>query len=235
MDNANKKTSLEKNVMRAIREGRVRMRPRWKFVLSGVLAALVSSIVFFALLYMVSFGIFMLRQSGALFVPIFGMRGFAAFFAALPLVLIILLVLFVITLGILVRRYRVGYRTPLVVSALAIFLVVMFGGYAIERTRIHAQLLQMARDAGLPPVLDALYKSGGQPVPDIYHGTIASVFPGGFVLADANGGAMTTVLIDQHTRLPFGANFSVGESVVVFGNSSGANTVHAFGVRDAAD
>ncbi|HUO50432.1 MAG TPA: hypothetical protein VMU25_02620 [Candidatus Paceibacterota bacterium] len=235
MDNTHKKTSLEKSVMGAIREGRVRMRPRWKFVLSGILAGLGGVIILFTLLYIASFAIFTLRQSGALFVPIFGMRGLFAFFAALPIALIVLLVLFTVTLEILVRRYRVGYRTPLLVSVFAILLIVLLGGYAIERTKIHHQILLVARGPGLPSPIAIIYKVGGQPVPGIYHGTVASFFPGGFMLVDENGVGTTTVVVDPHTRLPLGGDFSVGENVVVFGDQIGTSTVHAFGVRDADD
>ena len=132
MTDTDNKPSLEKNIMDAIHSGRVQMRPRWKFLLSGSLAALGIVILVLTLLFIASFTIFMLRQDGALFVPVFGMRGVFAFFAALPLVLIVLLILFLVILEILVRRYRVGYRMPLLISVLAILVIVVLGGYALE-------------------------------------------------------------------------------------------------------
>ena len=218
--------------MDAIHSGRVRMRPRWKFVLSGALAGLGAIILLFTLLFIASFAIFTLRQSGALFVPVFGMRGLFAFFAALPLILIVLLVLFVVVLEVLVRRYRVGYRTPLLVSVVAILLIVVLGGYAIERTRIHEELSQQARGpGGLPAPFQMMYGPGAQRVPDIYHGTIVAMIPGGFLLADENGAGTTTILIDPSTRLPLGDGFGTGDQVVVFGEES-SGTVHAIGVRE---
>lgn len=235
MNEKDKKPSLEKNVMDAINSGRVRMRPRWKFVLSGTLAALGTLILIFTLLFIASFAIFTLRQSGALFVPVFGMQGLFAFFAALPLILIVLLILFVAILEILVQRYRVGYRTPLLVSVLAILLIVVLGGYALERTRIHEELLQQARGpGGLPPPFSIMYRPGAQHVPDIYRGTIIAMIPGGFLLADENGAGTTTVLIDPSTRLPLGGGFDTGDEVVVFGQEA-SGTVHAFGVRQISD
>ncbi|HTR18484.1 MAG TPA: hypothetical protein VMH91_00690 [Candidatus Paceibacterota bacterium] len=231
----NKQPSLEKNVMDAIHSGRVHMRPRWKFVLSGALAALGVIILALTLLFITSFAIFTLRQDGALFVPVFGMRGLFAFFAALPLILITLLVLFLVILEILVRRYRVGYRTPLLVSVLAILVIVVCGGYALERTRIHAGLLHDARlPGGLPPPLDVIYRVGAEHVPGIYHGTIVSMIPGGFLLADENEAGTTTVILGPSTRLPLGGGFDVGDTVVVFGDQA-SGTVHAFGVREVGD
>jgi hypothetical protein len=221
--------------MDAIRSGKVHMRPRWKFVLSGVLAALGGVILLLTLLYITSFAFFELRQSGALFVPVFGMRGVFAFFAALPVLLIILILLFIVVLEILVRRYRVGYRTPLLVSVAAVLLVVVIGGWVLERTRIHEELLRQNRaPGGLPPFLSMMYRPDSDRVPDIYHGMIVSMIPGGFLLADDNGAGTTTVLIDPSTRLPLGAGFNPGDEVVVFGDDA-SGTVHAIGIRQISD
>ncbi|HEV3244831.1 MAG TPA: hypothetical protein VG102_00550 [Candidatus Paceibacterota bacterium] len=236
MIDQNTKPSLEKDVMDAIRSGRVHMRPRWKFILSGLLAALGVIILVLTLLFIASFGIFTLRRSGALFAPTFGMQGLFAFFAALPLILIILLLLFIIVLEILVRRYRVGYRTPLLVSVLAILGVVVLGGYFVERTRIHEDLLRQAMlpGGGLPPPIEMIYRSGSSHAPDIYRGTIVGLIPGGFMLADDNGAGTTTVLFAPSGRLPAVESFTVGEEVVVFGQEA-SGTVHAFGVREISD
>jgi hypothetical protein len=235
MNNNDQKPSVERNVMDAIRSGKVHMRPRWKFVLSGALAALGGIILLLTLLYITSFAFFELRQSGALFVPVFGMRGVFAFFAALPVLLIILVLLFIVILEVLVRRYRVGYRTPLLVSVVAVLLVVGIGGWVLERTRIHDELSRQDRaPGGLPAPLSMIYRPDADHVPDIYHGTIISMIPGGFLLADDNGAGTTTVLIDPSTRLPLGADFDPGQEVVVFGDGA-SGTVRAIGIRQISE
>jgi hypothetical protein len=235
MSDQNNKPTVERNVMEAIRSGKVHMRPRWKFVLSGALAALGGIILVLTLLYITSFAFFELRQSGALFVPVFGMRGVFAFFAALPILLIVLVVLFIVVLEVLVRRYRVGYRTPLLVSVAAVLLIVVIGGWALERTRIHEQLMHQAgMPGGLPAPLSMIYRPDEDRVPDIYHGTIISVIPNGFVIVDENGAGTTTVLIDPSTRLPLGGGFSVGDEVVVFGEDA-SGSVHAIGIREVSE
>jgi len=222
--------------MDAIHSGRVRMRPRWKFILSGVLAALGVIILVCTLLFITSFAIFTLRETGVLFTPIFGMRGLFTFFAALPLILIILLVLFVIILEVLVRRYRVGYRTPLLVSVVAILIVVVLGGYGVEQTRVHDMILHQARlpGGGVPPPIAIMYRAGVQHVPGVFHGTIVSIIPGGFLLVDQDVDATTTVYIDPSTMIPPGAKFQPGEEVVVFGDEA-SGTVHAEGVVQISD
>ena len=227
-------SNLEKDVMDAIRKGRVKMRPKWRFLLSSALGALGALILLLTLLYIMSFAIFTLRQSGALFVPVFGMRGLFAFFGAIPLVLLTLLLIFVIILEILVRRYSFGYRRPLLVSVLAILAIVSVGGYALERTRVQNTLFREAHGpGGLPSPIGQMYR-GPMHVPDIYRGTIVSIMSGGFLLSDENGAGTTTVLVDPQTRLPLGADFTPGEEVVVFGEGA-SGTVHALGIREIED
>ncbi len=217
--------------MDAIRSGRVHMRPRWKFVLSATLAALGVVILLCTLLFIVSFAIFTLRQTGVLFTPDFGMRGLFKFFAALPLILIVIVRLFVIILEILVRRYRVGYRTPLLVSVGAILAIVVIGGYAVERTRVHEMLLRQARlpSGGLPPPIAGMYRADVRHVPGVFRGTIVSMISGGFLLVDEDVNGTTTVYLSPSTRTPPGASFAPGEEVVVFG-SAASGTVHPGGV-----
>lgn len=235
MSDQNNKPTVERDVMAAIRSGKIHMRPRWKFVLSGALAALGGIILLLTLLYITSFAFFELRQSGALFVPVFGMRGVFAFFAALPILLIVLLLLFIVVLEVLVRRYRVGYRTPLLVSVAAVLLIVVIGGWALERTRIHQQLMHQAgMPGGLPAPLSLIYHPDDNRVPDIYRGTIVSVTPAGFVIVDENGAGTTTILVDASTRLPLGGGFNVGDEVVVFGDEA-SDSVHAIGIREVSE
>ncbi|MDR3570778.1 MAG: hypothetical protein P4L81_01080 [Candidatus Pacebacteria bacterium] len=229
------KKALTRGVMDAIHSGRVQMRPRWKFVLSGVLAALGVAILLFTLLFIVSFAIFTLRQTGALFVPEFGMRGVFVFFAALPFILLALLLVFVIVLEVLVRRYRVGYRTPLLVSVLAILIIIGLGGLGIERTRVHEMILREAMMPGeLPPPIAIMYRTGAQHIPDVYRGTIVAMMPGGFVLLDENGAGTTSVLLSPLTQLPPGTILQPSEQVVVFGDGD-STTIRAMGIVQITD
>lgn len=222
------------DIMSAIREGRVRMKPRWRFVLASTLAALGVLIILLTLLYITSFGMFMMRHSGALFMPVFGMRGVMIFLRSLPLILIGLLLVFVLLLQVIVRRYSVGYRTPLLVSVGAICVIIFCGGIALDRTPIHGQLYEQARNHGLPPPINDMYRSGGAPVPEVERGTIIGIIPGGLLLREEDGDGTTTVLIDPHTRLPFGADFAVGQEIAVLGDEA-SGTIHAFGIRRVGD
>src|ERR1019366_7165464 len=94
------KKTVEGNVFAAIHSGQVKMRPRWRFILETVLLGVGSIIVLLTLLYLVSFILFVLHESGAWFVPVFGLPGWVAFFHRLPWVLIGLAIIFIFILEI---------------------------------------------------------------------------------------------------------------------------------------
>jgi len=220
--------------MEAIRKGRVHMRPRWHFLLLSALAIVGILILSFTLLYVSSLAVFLLRDSGAWFAPSLGARGWWVFVRSLPWILILLIVLFVVVLETLVRRYAFIYRKPLLTSVLGILALVFLGGFAIALTPLPRQMEDSARRGELPPPLNMMY---GDPVRmpppgDSYHGEIAAMMPGGFVIIDQDGDGTTTVLLTPRTRLPYGADFSVGERVIVIGDAVASGTVQAFGVQE---
>ena len=78
--------------MKAIEAEKVTMRPRWHYVLLSGMAAVGVIVLFLMLLYVVSLGVFFLRESGVWFAPAFGARGWWELLQSLPLTLIFLLV-----------------------------------------------------------------------------------------------------------------------------------------------
>ncbi|HUO55831.1 MAG TPA: hypothetical protein VMU27_00110, partial [Candidatus Paceibacterota bacterium] len=165
------KTSLKQGVMEAIQKGRIRMRPRWHFVLFSSLATLGVLIMFLAVLYIASLSIFFLHDSGAWFAPRFGGRGWWSLLQSLPWLLITLLIVFICVLQIAVRRYEFVYRRPLLISAAAILAIVFIGGFAIAETPLHRQMEFYAHHNELPPPLSLAY---GAPLhmpapPGIFH------------------------------------------------------------------
>jgi len=225
------------DVMKAIREGHVHMRPRWHFLLLSALTLTGAILAFLTLLYIVSLGVFFLRDSGALFAPSFGARGWLTLLRSLPWLLIGFVVIFFVILEYLVKRYAFVYKKPLLLSVSGILCIVFIGGVAIARTPLHHTMLVSARHGFLPAPLSALY---GHPLrqtspDDMYHGQIVDVIQGGFVLVDEDtedGHGTTTVLLTPRTRLPYGEDFTLGERVVVVGDEVATGTIQAFGVRE---
>ena len=117
---------------------------------------------------------------------------------------------------------------------IVILAIVFIGGLVIAQTPFHRTIMLSARSGGLPPAFTGVY---GHPLrtpppPDMYHGQIASLIPGGFVLSDEDNGT-TTVILTPDTRLPYGENFLRWASASWWsGMRSTTGMVQAFGVRE---
>lgn len=232
--NEQHKHIVSDDVMKAIRAGQVHMRPRWHFLLLSALSVTGAVIVFLTLLYVTSLAFFFLRDSGAWYAPSFGERGWFGLLHSLPWLLILLVLIFVVILELLVRRYTLVYKKPLIISVVVILGIVFLGGLVIAQTPLHRILMLSARHGSLPPGVGAMYGHPlRQPSPaDMYHGQIIQLMQSGFLIVDEDGAGTTTVIIAPQTRLPYGENFVVGERVVVVGDSVASGTVQAFGVRE---
>lgn len=221
--------SVQDKVMNAIREGKVRMRPRWHFVALSTLLALSILVLGFIIVSTIGFFVFLLRESGAWFAPSFGLRGWIVLFLSIPWGAVALFAVLIALLEYLARCYKLVYRRPLFLSAVVLVLFSFVGGILIEP--LHHRIGRFARDDMLPPVLNGMY----QPPfhlhdPSVERGVIIAGDARIFVMLTDDG--TTTVRVSPHTRLPRGSDFAVGDTVIVMGDRSATGTIEAFGIRE---
>src|SRR5262245_42216017 len=115
MHNNTDKT-VKHTVLDAIKAGQVHMKPRWHFVLRGILLVLESILLALSLRYLASFIMFIVYRSGVWFTPGFGFRGLRVFLLSIPWLLILVSVAFLVLLELLVKRYAFAYKKPLAYS-----------------------------------------------------------------------------------------------------------------------
>lgn len=233
MENSEKQETIKESILATIKSGQIRMTPRWHFILKASLVAIGGIIIALTILYLASFIIFALRQTGVLFVPAFGMQGWFAFLSHLPLFLIFLLIIFIIILELLVRHYAFAYRRPLLYSALGIFVLVITGALAVANSSFHGGVSKYA-DKNSDTFVGKFYvQYGRQRFIDIHRGIIIEMADNGFMMRDRREEVLT-VFVTRRTRLPLGADFSIGDIVVVFGDRKD-NQVQAFGIQKACE
>ncbi len=203
------------------------MRPRWQFVLIGLLFAAGAAIALSTVLYLAGFIVFSLHETGAWSAPLFGSRGWITLFRSLPWALIALSLAFILILETLVRRYAFAYRMPLVYSLLAIVGVAMAAGPLTAP--LHRAPFQAARRGDLPFGGSFYRRYGAERLREVRHGEIESFAPGGFVLLDA-GNATSLILIVPDARPDAYGLLKIGDTVSAFGADDGA-AFRARGVR----
>lgn len=218
--------------MERIRKGGVSMRPRWQFVLMGALWAAGALLALIVALYLVSLFVFLLRESGLLFVPAFGARGWFDILRSAPLYIIGLIAVCALLINLLARHFAFAYRRPLTVSLGAVLLITLVGGLLVGATPLHSELRRSAEHGYLPPPFDVPYRHDMRPPPpaDFHKGVVLLRDGPTLYLRNTEGGT-TTVHISPRTRLPFGADLEPGDTVIVIGDDA-SGTIEAFGLRE---
>jgi len=226
---ASKMIAVRDHILDAVKAGQVKMRPRWHFILQSILTVLGLVIGILAVMYLVSFAVFVLRQTGVLFVPSFGYRGYFVFLRSMPWLLILLAIFFVAILEILTRRYSFAYRRPLLYTIIGIVAFTFIGGALVGLTSFHGRLSHYAEQQEVPVASELYELFRGEQVVNVHRGTVTALFPQGFAMQNARSENLM-VLVTPDTSFPTGNVFRVGDLVVVFGNRVGS-IIHALGVR----
>lgn len=205
------------------------MRPRWQFVLFGLLWGVGALLVLIVTLYLASLAVFTLRASGAWLAPVLGARGWYDIFRAAPLYIIVLIAIFALLLNIVVRHFAFAYRRPLILSLGVVLLVTFAGGILVGVTPFHRELHRQFRGGplGFP------YERPMRPsLPDdVFRGLVVSRQGDTIQIRDREG-ATSTIFITPTTRLPFGEDFAPGDMIVVIGDKA-TDTVKAYGIIEA--
>lgn len=229
MTEQSQKKSLQNIILEKIKNNKARMRPKWYFILSAALIAAGLILATLALLYLASFILFILRQTGIWFLPTFGLRGIGALLISFPWLLVLVGIVFVILLEALVRRYSFAWRKPLLYSLLGIIIFVTFASLIVSKTSLHEGLFKRARRGELP-FAGSLYRGYGMPkTKDIHVGMIAEITSDGFKMETPRGEVLT-IIVTSKTSFPLGTDFQKNDRVVVLGERNDG-TVKATGIR----
>lgn len=216
-----------------IESGRVKMRPKWRYVLEALLWFFGTLAAVAGTLYLASLIFFVLSHSGMRFLPMFGFPGIMEMLVSFPWLILTGAVCFIILLEIFVRRYSFAWRYPLLYSAIGLLCLAVFGGLIVAQTPLHRNLRQSGGQPLLPPPFgqmrpfyENLDRAGRQAV---NIGIISGKTPGGFILQEKRGSAVT-VIISANTRLPKKAELNAGDAVAVFGKKIG-DAVNAIEIK----
>jgi hypothetical protein len=151
------KSHLDNQVLCAIREGRVCMRPRWQFIFRAVLAIIGAVALVLAGIYLISFIIFVTRSNGVGYAPVLGPRGWKMLFLSLPWFLILISIVFVFGLEMLIRRYSFAYRRPVIYSFFGLLILIVGSSVIITSTSFHRRMAHSPRIQIMAPFIHSFY------------------------------------------------------------------------------
>ncbi len=226
---------IRSKVLEKIDHGGIHKHSRIYFAIRVAILIALSIIALALAVFVLSFAIFSVHESGEQFLLGFGARGVATFLALFPWTALAVEVILLVLIELLFRRFTFGYRIPVLRALIGLFVCAAVGGIVVYLTPLHATLLRLAEQNELPVLgewYEAIYASHAKS--GVFRGTIGSIQGNQFVIFhndgdhDADDGTWTVIAP---------ANFDMtllklGERVYVAGSPVQLGVVRAYGIQE---
>jgi hypothetical protein len=231
MKTNNTEQHIQDTVLQKIREGAIRARPKSYFAMRLTATIFVAVCALIISIFVMSFVLFSLGESGEQFLLGFGYSGILTFLSLFPWMLVGIDIGVVIILEWLVKGFRFGYRISFLMIFIYLFAVSAILAVVVTFTPVHQALLEKA-DEGSLPVIGELYEHIRDPHTDkgVFRGTVTSVHGDQITLdhddrdQDGDDGLRTIVLP------PNSPSLYIGEHIYVFGEPESATTIRVQGI-----
>ena len=162
------------------------MKPRLFFILSTALVVVIMALILVVSIGLASFISFGLRLNGHESLLGFGTRGPLLFLAVFPWGLALIDLALIAVLAWLLRRFKFGYRKPLLILVAVLVVGAAAIGLGIDReSRFHDDRYEEAEAGELLGPLETLYESARMSAPEeygIYRGFVISKEDDSFML-----------------------------------------------------
>jgi hypothetical protein len=230
--------SFRERVLADISSRKTRIYPKVYFILRTTLVIVVAILVLIVTIFIFNYVFFSLRVSGREYLLNFGVRGFSSFLEYFPWLLLAIDLVLIVILEWLLRRFRFGYRSPILYLLLGIFAITIAAGYLIDHaTRIDDTLLHQADLNSLVGPFDEIYESvrGSHLVDEGVCECQIMKINGNILMAqdiNSTSGVPLTVVLPMGYNLP--PSVRAGSIVFIAGTLNPSNTIQAFGLSSVA-
>lgn len=231
--NEHKPSNLKEQLLKDIRSGEVAMRPRYFFLLKiGALVAVATGVLCVTI-FLFNFILFGIRINHHQELLGFGAQGWLIFFHFFPWYLLIIDIALIALLEYLLRRFKFGYKTPVLYLLGVLLAATVFAGFALDRgTNVNDQLLEHSRR--LPPTLGHFYEGARRSPPPgdgFCRCTILAIEGNKLTVEDTRSGTTTLViLLPANNPRATTTALKVGDTVLIAGAEEDG-VIRAFGVR----
>ena len=226
-------TNIKEKVLEKISSNELTMRPKSYFVFKAAALIAVAIAVLAVSVFVCDFILLSLRVTGHYSLLGFGSRGLWMFFTFLPWELLFFDGILVFLLERLLRQFRFGYRTPVLLLLFGVITVSISIGFFIDRsTDLNEQLLLRARNHQLVSPLDTYYDRAGHPPPEegICRCVITGIRANSITAYDESLGATHAYTITTPTNETATATLKVGDVVYIAGDYD-EHGFRAFGIQ----
>lgn len=226
-------SNIQDKVLEQIHAGKVHMRPRMYFIVRiGALIGIAAA-AFLVAVFLASFVMFAIQESGSASLLSFGPRGLAIFFSLFPWLILGVVFALLILMEFLFRSFKIGYSTPVLRVFAGVLALAVIGSTVVFASPLHGKLLERADNDDLP-VVGALYKGTHVSHKDngVFRGVVTSLASSSFTIShddidrDSDDGTWTVT----PSNISGDVSPKVGDKVYVAGDAEGG-VIRAYGVR----
>ncbi len=229
MDNNFLKNSIKEQILKRIRNKDLQMKPKLLFILKTALFVFGIILFFCFSAFVLSFIMFRVRATGIWYAPGFGSRGIGIFFAGFPWFLLIFILILIVVLEILAKKFSWVYKKPLIYSILGIAVFVFLMGFVFSQTNMHPQLFKGVIE-GRMPMMEPFYQMHSeQTPPDLHIGEISAISDEEIEIKNEEGEVLTAIISDE-TIFPIDEEIEEGDLIMVIGKEKDSS-INAFGIR----
>lgn len=221
-------THLKDNLLARIKDGQLAMKPGWHFALKSVFYVSGLLLTLLIGIYLLSFVLFVLRETGLWWTPEFGMMGILFFVTMSPWLLITITGVFLATVYLLVRHFGHNYRHRATYTLMAVVLLLILGASIIDYLAVHDKVRQFSNERNIPGISPLYRHSPDRRPKDITPGQVIASTEQSLRIKNREG--EYTVSITEAKR-PVGFIPKPGDHVLVFGSYTGTSTITAKGIR----
>jgi hypothetical protein len=229
--------SIRDHVLGKIRSKEVAMRSRAYFTVKIAILAAVALAILVISAFLFNIILFGLRLNGHESLLGFGSRGILLFFSILPWWLLVFDILLIVLLEWLIRHFRFGSRSPVIYIVLGILVVVVCGGFYVDRaTDWNDRLLEQADANDLPPFLGDVYEHARRPMPPesgFCKCLVTSINGENVIVQDIDNGTTTMLTLEipgDDSGAATTTDLQVGDLVIIAGDRV-QNVIKAFGIH----
>jgi hypothetical protein len=224
--------NFKDRVLHSIEEQNVQTYSKAHFRLRVVLLVALAVLTLMVSVFFFSLVFFDLRFSGRGALLGFGPQGFFLFLRTFPWLLLTFDVILIAVLEWLLRKFRFGYRTPVLYLLIVLLAIAISVGFVIDRnTAFNDALIKQADAHHLPSPFRELYENErGLPPGGICKCLVTAVTSSTVTAVDVNRGVTTTLTIVLPPNYVATNILKVGDVIFVAGNRMASNTIQVFGV-----
>jgi len=147
MNNSKEKNSIKDKILSEIKKGDIKMHPKFTYALKAIFVIVAVLILVAIMIFLMSFIVFSLENNGAQFLIGSGFVGILYLMHSLPWVLIIIILIAIVLIETLIKRFKFAYRRPLIYSLLTVLIAGVACGFLMHHESFHRGVSCLINDS----------------------------------------------------------------------------------------